>query len=156
MTTDDRAYQLRIMTRDLLVAGRVWRKMGRRIAAGHGVSEAATAPLVWLDYLGENVRQNALAEAIGIEGASLVRLLDGLESAGLISRETDPTDRRANVLSLTEAGREVVADIQNRLAGLRETVFSGIDADQIAAVMAVFEAIRASAGEPDASDEEGA
>lgn len=154
MATVERAYQLRIMTRDLLVAGRLWRKIGRRISAGHGVSEAAAAPLVWLEYLGENVRQNTLAEAVGIEGASLVRLLDGLEASGLISRETDPSDRRAKMLSLTDAGREVVADIQDRVAVLREQVFANIDAGQIAAAMAIFEAIKASAGEPDAPDEE--
>ena len=95
------AYLLRDLTRDVLVAGRLWRKMARRAAAKHGVSEAAASPLVWISRLGENVRQTALAEAIGIEGASLVRLLDELENSGLISREPDPADRRANGVSLT-------------------------------------------------------
>jgi len=72
LATDEDAYLLRDLTRDLLLAGRLWRKIARAAAARHGVSEAASAPLIWIDRLGDNVRQNALADAIGIEGASLV------------------------------------------------------------------------------------
>ncbi|RYG94904.1 MAG: MarR family transcriptional regulator, partial [Alphaproteobacteria bacterium] len=102
MTTGDGAYLLRDLTRDLLLVGRLWRKMAREAAARHGVSEAASAPLVWIERLGENVRQNTLADAIGIEGASLVRLIDELQASGLVTREPDPSDRRANVVSLTD------------------------------------------------------
>src|SRR5579862_6177534 len=101
------------MTRDLLLAGRLWRKVARHVAAQHGVSEAASAPLIWIERLGENVRQTALAEAIGIEGASLVRLMDELEASGLITRETNPSDRRANAVKLTERGMAVVKEVND-------------------------------------------
>ena len=87
MATTDPAHLMRDLTRDLLLSGRLWRKMARAAAAKHGVSEAASAPLIWIDRLGENVRQNALADAIGIEGASLVRLIDELQASGLVTRE---------------------------------------------------------------------
>jgi len=74
LATAQDAYLLRDMTRDLLLAGRLWRKMARAAASRHGVSEAASAPLLWIDRLGNDVRQNTLADAVGIEGASLVRL----------------------------------------------------------------------------------
>src|SRR5690349_14587115 len=127
------AYLLRDLTRDVLVAGRLWRKMARRAAAKHGVSEAAASPLVWISRLGENVRQTALADAVGIEGASLVRLLDDLTSAGMVRRETDPNDRRANNLFLTPAGEQAVTEIEVELENLRAEVFAGVSAEDIAA-----------------------
>jgi len=146
MTTGDGAYLLRDLTRDLLLVGRLWRKMAREAAARHGVSEAASAPLIWIERLGENVRQNALADAIGIEGASLVRLIDELQASGLVTREPDPSDRRANVVSLTPRGREVVAEVNEDIQGLREQIFAGIAPGDIEATGRVFGAIKAAAG----------
>ena len=145
MTTGESAYLLRDLTRDLLLVGRLWRKMAREAAARHGVSEAASAPLIWIERLGENVRQNALADAIGIEGASLVRLIDELQASGLVTREPDPSDRRANVVSLTPRGREVVTEVNDDIQGLREQIFAGITPADIEATGRVFGAIKAAA-----------
>lgn len=146
MTTSQSAYLLRDLTRDLLLVGRLWRKMAREAAARHGVSEAASAPLIWIERLGENVRQNTLADAIGIEGASLVRLIDELQASGLVTREPDPSDRRANVVSLTPRGREVVAEVNEDIQGLREQIFSNVPAADIEATGRVFTAIKEAAG----------
>jgi MarR family transcriptional regulator for hemolysin len=145
MIVSDRALLLRDLTRDLLLAGRLWRKIGREAAAKHGVSEAASAPLIWIERLGENVRQNALADAIGIEGASLVRLIDELQASGLVTRVPDASDRRANVVSLTRLGRTVVAAVNEDLMALRREVFADLPASDIAAALRVFGAIKAAA-----------
>lgn len=145
MPTSESAYPLRDLTRDLLLVGRLWRKMAREAAARHGVSEAASAPLIWIERLGENVRQNTLAEAIGIEGASLVRLIDELQSSGLVTREPDPSDRRANVVSLTPRGREVVAEVNEDIQNLREQIFAGVSPADIEATGRVFAALKEAA-----------
>lgn len=134
-------YLLRDLTRELLLAGRLWRKIARASAARHGMSEAASAPLVWIDRLGEKVRQTALAEAVGIEGPSLVRLLDELEVAGLVVRAADPDDRRAKSVSLTPRGRKVVAEVIDDLDALRLQVFAKVPAKDVEAAMRVFAAI---------------
>ncbi len=146
MPTSESGYLLRDLTRDLLLAGRLWRKMAREAAARHGVSEAASAPLIWIERLGENVRQNTLAEAIGIEGASLVRLIDELQASGLVTREPDPSDRRANVVSLTPRGREVVAKVIEDIQNLREQIFARTSAADIEATGRVFAALKEAAG----------
>lgn len=153
MATSDNAYLLRDLTRDLLQAGRLWRKIARESAARHGMSEAASAPLIWIDRLGENVRQNALADAVGIEGASLVRLIDELVSLGLVVREPDPSDRRANVISLTPTGRRVVGEVNDDLLELRREVFAALPASDLEAALRVFGAIKSAAtkGEQQAS-----
>lgn len=92
------------------------------------------------------MRQNTLAEAIGIEGASLVRLLDELQASGLITRVPDPTDRRANAVNLTQAGWAVVGKVNEALTELRLAVFDKVGRKDIEAALRVFAAIDAAAG----------
>ena len=68
------------------------------------------------------MRQGTLAEYVGIEGPSLVRLLDQLCAAGLARRDEDPHDRRAKTISLTAAGRAVTAKMEEDLRTLRAQV----------------------------------
>ncbi|MFI9631112.1 MarR family winged helix-turn-helix transcriptional regulator [Nocardia sp. NPDC051929] len=49
--------------------------------------------------------QAALAKAIGADKTRIIGVLDELQRRDLITREPDPTDRRVNLLSLTDAGR---------------------------------------------------
>jgi MarR family transcriptional regulator for hemolysin len=121
--------------------------MVRQAASRHGVSEAASSPLLWINRLGGNVRQTALADAIGIEGASLVRLLDELQASGLIAREPDPNDRRANAVNLTERGRTVVGEVSADLTALRLEVFRTITAKEVQTAIKVFKVIEAAAGD---------
>jgi len=111
-------------------------------ADAHGISDAAALPLVMIGRMEGEPRQNALAEAVGIEGPSLVRLLDQLCAAGLVQRREDATDRRAKVLSLTSAGRAVVAKIEADLERLRAAVFGQVSAADLEASLRVFRAIQ--------------
>lgn len=129
-------------THTLLLSGRQWRRLANSTTEAHGVSEAKALPLVLIGRLGGEPRQNTLAEALGIEGPSLVRLLDQLETAGLVLRKEDPTDRRAKVLSLTSTGRSVVAKIEADLDQLRKAVFSKVSEADLEASLRVFEAMQ--------------
>ncbi|POR40834.1 MarR family transcriptional regulator [Methylobacterium sp. V23] len=111
----------------------------------HGLSDATAVPLIMIARLDGVPRQNALAEAVGIEGPSLVRLLDQLCEAGLAVRREDPTDRRAKVLSLTPAGTAVVAHMEADLARLRAEVFAEVSTADLEASLRVFAVLQASA-----------
>ncbi|WP_280241742.1 MarR family winged helix-turn-helix transcriptional regulator [Nocardia abscessus] len=49
--------------------------------------------------------QAALAKAIGADKTRIIGVLDELQRRGLITREPDPTDRRVNLVSITDVGR---------------------------------------------------
>lgn len=84
------------------------------------------------------VRATALAELEGISGASMTRVLNGLEERGLIVRQPDPSDRRAQVVRLTDAGRTVVAEGSGvRVAALRRRI-DALEPDQRAALEAAL------------------
>jgi DNA-binding MarR family transcriptional regulator len=53
--------------------------------------------------------QQQAAARLGVDRTTMVALVDGLESKGLVARSTDPDDRRRNVVELTAAGRDVFA-----------------------------------------------
>lgn len=46
-----------------------------------------------------------VAHRLGVDGTTMVALIDELESKGLVQRRRDSDDRRKNVVALTEAGR---------------------------------------------------
>jgi DNA-binding MarR family transcriptional regulator len=81
----------------------------------HGISMWGYVVLNALDG-GPARTQAALAQAIGADKTRIITTLDELQHAGLISREPDPADRRARLLSITAAGQRArlaaQADIQ--------------------------------------------
>ncbi|TAL56877.1 MarR family winged helix-turn-helix transcriptional regulator [Pandoraea sp.] len=129
------------LTSTLMTAGRQWRQISEAITTPSGISGACTAPLIFIGRLGEGVRQNVLAEQIGIEGASLVRLLDQMCRAGLIRREVDPADRRANMIWYTDAGRALAEKIEADLIALRASVFRNVSKEDVEATLRVLAAI---------------
>lgn len=145
----DFAELLRIFTADMVVAARLWRKLAREAVSHHGVAEAGAAPLLWIGRLGGKVRQNVLAEYCGMEGASLVRILDELQAAGLVVRVPDTTDRRANLLDLTTAGAIKLKAIEAELAAFRLQTFDGLSTSDIEAALKVFAAVKAAVGRDD-------
>ncbi|MGW5446020.1 MarR family winged helix-turn-helix transcriptional regulator [Streptomyces asiaticus] len=57
-----------------------------------------------------------LADEIGLDRSGVTRRATRLEEAGLLRREPDPADRRATLLTLTEAGRAALETTRQRLA----------------------------------------
>ncbi|AVG16794.1 MULTISPECIES: MarR family winged helix-turn-helix transcriptional regulator [Chromobacteriaceae] len=112
-------------------AARLWRQVADEELKKYGLSEATTTPLWLIGRLGEGLRQRALAEHLGIEGQSLVRLIDHLESSGLVVRRDDPTDRRAKVLMLTEAGKSMAAQVDQVVRGIRERLLQDVSAEAL-------------------------
>jgi DNA-binding MarR family transcriptional regulator len=88
-----------------LSSGRTWRQVAR----------SAEIPLDRARYVvlravaeREPVRTTALAEHVGVDPSTMSRHVTVLDQAGYVSRTADPHDGRAQVVSLTPAGREVM------------------------------------------------
>jgi len=63
----------------------------------------------------EPVNQTTLASRLRYSKNRLVHDIDHLEASGLVTRETHPDDRRSNLITITDAGNEVRARIQQRI-----------------------------------------
>ncbi|MFE4873739.1 MarR family winged helix-turn-helix transcriptional regulator [Streptomyces sp. NPDC056682] len=82
---------------------------------GEGVDEVTYPVLSALARTGPRSAAD-LAPDVGIDRSGVTRRASRLEAAGLINREPDPHDRRAQLLVLTERGRLAVAELRARLA----------------------------------------
>ncbi len=110
---------------------RRWRKVLDAEFQSSGLTDATWRPLLHLHILGENVRQKDLAASLGIEGPSLVRLIDTLVTKGFIERTEDVRDRRAKLLLITPSGLQLVIRIRQTVADLEERLFSSIIDEEI-------------------------
>ncbi|HEY6008430.1 MAG TPA: MarR family transcriptional regulator [Geobacteraceae bacterium] len=115
---------------------RRWRQVLDTEAQAAGLTDATWRPLLHLHLLGDGVRQKELAASVGIEGPSLVRLLDTLVAKGLIERSEDGTDRRAKLLRLTPEGRQIVVRIRETVTSLDNELLSPFSDEEIAQVAA--------------------
>ena len=82
-------------------------RLSRRVARETGI------PLAWYDVLLElasapdsRLRIAELGERVVLSRSRVSRIVDELVDEGLVRREPDPTDGRASLAGLTDAGRE--------------------------------------------------
>jgi MarR family transcriptional regulator for hemolysin len=120
---------------------RAWRHLADQALAELGVSISTGWCLVFISRLGDGTRQGDLAREIGVREASLVRTLHQLEAAGLVARQTDPDDRRANHLLLTALGRSTAGKIEARLQSLRNELLADTPSADIEATIRVCDAL---------------
>lgn len=134
---------LRAFTSELIRLARIYRREVNYCLREHGISDARAVPVLQIARAGGGMRQGVLAEELGIEGPSLVRLLDQICAAGLVERRDDPIDRRAKTLHITPAGQELAHVIEELLAGLRDRLMGQVSEDDLAATLRTFAALEA-------------
>lgn len=119
---------------------RQWRQRVDHAVKVLDLTEATWRPLLHLDHLGDAVRQKDLADSLGIDGSSLVRLLDMLEERGLLRRE-DGADRRCKMVALTPAGRDLTKRTRAIVAALEEDMLGGLSDAEMSTLLGLMERI---------------
>jgi MarR family transcriptional regulator for hemolysin len=131
------------MTSVLVRLARIYRAGIDEALTGLGLSDALALPVVVLGRYPEGIRQTQLADELGIEGPSLVRLLDRLVEDGLVERREDPADRRAKIVQLTPAGAAHSGQASVVLDAFRASLLEGVDPADIDATLRVFDVMLA-------------
>lgn len=90
---------------------------------------------------GDDVSQQDLARMLGIYAPGLVGLLDILQGKALVERRRSTTDRRRHVLSLTDAGRDLLAKADVVVAGLEDDLFGGMTEPETLALRALIKRV---------------
>ncbi|WP_416899864.1 MAG: MarR family transcriptional regulator [Minwuia sp.] len=125
-------------TVSLVQLARRWRwRLDKRLET-LGLTQARWAVLLQISRIGEAPSQRQLAEFVGIEGATLVHILNSLQHQKLIERRPDPSDRRAKTVHLTARAHDLIADIQTIAHGLRIELTEGLSEQQLQDSIAVF------------------
>jgi DNA-binding MarR family transcriptional regulator len=76
-------------------------------------------------------RLGALATAFGLDPSTITRQVQALEEIGLASRQSDPKDRRASILDLSDTGRQVLDETRNHRRAVLQQVLSDWSRDDL-------------------------
>jgi MarR family transcriptional regulator for hemolysin len=120
-------------------AARQWRRAADLRLQPFGLTEATWLPLVHIARAPEPPRQKDLAASMSLDGSSVVRLLDNLETAGFIQRKEGEHDRRAKIISLTPRGRAVADQVETVSRRIRRDALAGLPDKDIDTVVRVLE-----------------
>jgi len=106
------------------------------------LAEAGGSLPVWLVLISLKSRplasQRELAEAVGIQGATLTHHLDTMESVGLVTRRRDPANRRLHLVELTPAGDALFLRLRDAATAFDQRLRAGLsegDAGQLEALL---------------------
>jgi MarR family transcriptional regulator for hemolysin len=105
---------------------RLWRRAVDHRLQPFGLTEATWLPLLRLARAAVPLRQKDLADSLSLDGSSVVRLLDVLQSAGLISRREEDSDRRAKAIFLTPLGLATVQKVEAVAQKVRDDALAGL------------------------------
>jgi MarR family transcriptional regulator for hemolysin len=118
-----------------------WRTALDRRLRPLGLTRATWMLLAYVRKLG-GPNQTTLAEQMGLEGASIVRLVDRLEREGLVERRSG-TDRRVKTIHFTPKGEALSAEIWRVAGTLRQELFAGIPEAQLVQARALLQELHA-------------
>ncbi len=103
-----------------------------RLQAHFGTTLARFDYLAQLERVPEGLRMRELSERLMVTGGNVTGLTDGLEDEGLVTRESEPDDRRAFRVRLTPAGRRAFRTMAGDHERWIVKAFSALSAREIA------------------------
>jgi DNA-binding MarR family transcriptional regulator len=106
-----------------------------------GLNQSQVAALIHLDRV-EEISQRELAERLGMQKAAAGTLIDGLEGKGLVERTRGREDRRLQLVSITDAGRRVVDEVDHMAEALGTALRQGIARDERAQLVSILQRLR--------------
>jgi MarR family transcriptional regulator, transcriptional regulator for hemolysin len=136
--------QRRMVAVRLVDATRSLRTFADHVASGYGTTLAQWKTLKHL-VASDGRNQVELAEALEIQPISLVRLLDRMAAQGLVERRPDPADRRAKLIFITEAGRDLSLTMSPIARAIADEITAGLSDDEIDDLLAVLDRININA-----------
>jgi len=142
---------LHAFSRELVVTARRWRTRLNERLKSVGLTEARWAALYWLWQSPEALSQTALADRAGVESPALVRTLDLLCEAGLVSRQTCEHDRRAKVVALTPAAMLIIHQLDGVAAELRAEIMVDLTEEELQVALRVMRKLRVRLGGDEAA-----
>ena len=111
------------------------------------LAQAGGSLPTWLVLISVKSRQAAtqreLAEAVGIQGATLTHHLNAMESAGLVTRRRDPANRRNHVVELTAAGEELFRRQLDAALAFDRRLRAGLSDGEVSQLRALLDRLRA-------------
>jgi MarR family transcriptional regulator for hemolysin len=121
---------------------RSWRQAVDRKLKYLGVSQASWMTIAMAAKARSPLSQSELADKLGVEGATMVAMIDRLVKAGLVLREASTTDRRVKHVVLTPAGLKIYEKVKTEAAALRRDLLSNVDQKKLLIATELLEGLQ--------------
>jgi DNA-binding MarR family transcriptional regulator len=111
----------------------ILRELDADLVAAHGLTARDYEVLLYLAQAPEcKLPMSALAERTMLTRSGVTRLIDGLVTAGLIERDSCPSDARVSYARLTHAGLTKLRDAgRTHIAGIRRLFLEHFQPEEI-------------------------
>jgi MarR family transcriptional regulator for hemolysin len=123
----------------LHAAARAWRQALDRRLRHLGISQAGWLAVTVTAKSKHPLSQTELADKLGVEGATMVAMIDRLVKSQLVTREPSKTDRRVKYIALTEAGNRLYTNVRVEAEAFRREILASIDASRLVAATELLE-----------------
>ncbi len=135
-------------TRRVIYIARQWRNRLNVELRRTGQSHARWITLIWIHLLDGKANHRELAERIGVELPTLIRLLNRLEAEGLVERSPIAgPGGRAKAVRLTAAGKPVLAEMTAITERARAAFLEDADKTKLEVSMSLFDDLLSKAEE---------
>jgi MarR family transcriptional regulator, transcriptional regulator for hemolysin len=121
---------------------RSWRQAVDRRLKYLGVSQASWMTIAIAAKARSPLSQSELADKWGVEGATMVAMIDRLVKAGLALREASTTDRRIKRIVLTPAGLKIYEKVRAEAVALRKELLANTDAKKLLIATELLEGLQ--------------
>ncbi|MCR4511805.1 MarR family winged helix-turn-helix transcriptional regulator [Aeromicrobium sp. 50.2.37] len=111
-----------------------------RETASHRLSRTAAGTLAALERHGPS-RISDLTRLEAVGQPAMTGLVQRLEASDLVSRTSDPSDRRATLVAVTDAGRDALAERRRQQDAMVAARVARLPPDQLAVLDAAVDAI---------------
>ena len=123
-------------------SSRSWRQAVDRRLKYLGVSQASWMTIAIAAKAPSPMSQSELADKLGVEGATMVAMIDRLVKAGLVTREASTTDRRIKRVVLTPAGFSVYEKVKAEATALRKELLAGMEENKLLIATELLEGLQ--------------
>lgn len=124
-------------------SARSWRLALDRRLKHLGVSQASWLTIAVAARANSPLSQSELAYRLGVEGATMVAMIDRLVRAGLVIRVPSETDRRVKKVDLTENGKRLYESLKAEADMFRRELLAVIAPERLVAATELLEQLQA-------------
>jgi MarR family transcriptional regulator for hemolysin len=126
-------------------SARAWRLALDRRLKHLGLGQAGWMTIAMAAKAKEPLSQTDLAHALGVEGATMVLMIDRLVKANLVKRQPSISDRRIKYIVLTDEGRALHGKVKAEADAFRTEMLSQEDEILLSKTTELLERLRVAA-----------
>ena len=125
-------YQFKVYGYEMTLISEVYLSTLSALMKPHGLERYFVAVLYLNEHAG-HITQKDLGDVLRRGKVFTMRLVDALSNKGFVERKQDSTDRRCQLLELTQKGKDLIPLIEEAVAQTNELIFKDFSSEERAA-----------------------